>query len=198
MAVRKPAAGFHLQTGLRVKFERKKGETVCLEHSRRYISEGRGKEKDKSRIKQTEVLPPILCTTTHPRGVPLIAATENGNYTTDYFGGWCGCIALPDLTLYPVTILPDKSTPGSTTPVTVSSLSGVICLFGEEMTGRGGRVVYVSDRGWLCHELEPSTTKTHRVGQRCTLNLSRAETSSRWCGVVVRRGGASSGAVHVT
>ncbi|GFW14412.1 uncharacterized protein TNCV_410951 [Trichonephila clavipes] len=40
--------------------------------------------------------------------------------------------------------------------------------------------------------------KTHRVGQRCTLNLSRAETSSRWCGVVVRRGGASSGVVHVT
>ncbi|GFW18360.1 putative isxo2-like transposase domain protein [Trichonephila clavipes] len=37
-----------------------------------------------------------------------------------------------------------------------------------------------------------------RVGQRCTLNLSRAETSSRWCGVVVRRGGASSGVVHVT
>ncbi|GFU18494.1 hypothetical protein TNCV_3787541 [Trichonephila clavipes] len=30
--------------------------------------------------------------------------------------------------------------------------------------------------------------KTHRVGQRCTLNLSRAEISSRWCGVVVRRG----------
>ncbi|GFS71311.1 uncharacterized protein TNCV_5050561 [Trichonephila clavipes] len=30
--------------------------------------------------------------------------------------------------------------------------------------------------------------KTRRVGQRCTLNQSRAETSSRWCGVVVRRG----------
>ncbi|GFU17123.1 uncharacterized protein TNCV_1853801 [Trichonephila clavipes] len=28
-----------------------------------------------------------------------------------------------------------------------------------------------------------------RVGQRCTLNLSKAETSSRWCDVVVRRGG---------
>ncbi|GFW82332.1 uncharacterized protein TNCV_3818131 [Trichonephila clavipes] len=28
--------------------------------------------------------------------------------------------------------------------------------------------------------------------------LSRAETSSCWCGVVVRRGGASSGVVHVT
>ncbi|GFS62581.1 hypothetical protein TNCV_1263331 [Trichonephila clavipes] len=56
----------------------------------------------------------------------------------------------------------------------------------------------VSDHGLSRHEFEPSTTKTRRVGQRCTLNLSRAETSSRWCGVVVRRGGASSGVVHVT
>ncbi|GFV58788.1 uncharacterized protein TNCV_3731261 [Trichonephila clavipes] len=31
--------------------------------------------------------------------------------------------------------------------------------------------------------------KTRRVGQRCTLNLSSAETFSRWCGVVFRRGG---------
>ncbi|GFS71850.1 uncharacterized protein TNCV_3715211 [Trichonephila clavipes] len=44
----------------------------------------------------------------------------------------------------------------------------------------------------------PVPLKTRRAGQRCTLNLSRAETSSRWCGVVVRRGGASSGVVHVT
>ncbi|GFX81726.1 uncharacterized protein TNCV_317301 [Trichonephila clavipes] len=35
----------------------------------------------------------------------------------------------------------------------------------------------------------PVPLKTRRVGQRCTLNLSRAETSSRWCGVVVWRGG---------
>ncbi|GFY34902.1 uncharacterized protein TNCV_154751 [Trichonephila clavipes] len=35
----------------------------------------------------------------------------------------------------------------------------------------------------------PVPLKTRRVGQRCTLNLLRAETSSRWCGVVVRRGG---------
>ncbi|GFV13875.1 uncharacterized protein TNCV_523541 [Trichonephila clavipes] len=35
----------------------------------------------------------------------------------------------------------------------------------------------------------PVPLKTRRVGQRCTLNLSIAETSSRWCGVVVRRGG---------
>ncbi|GFU69359.1 uncharacterized protein TNCV_3210231 [Trichonephila clavipes] len=44
----------------------------------------------------------------------------------------------------------------------------------------------------------PVPLKTRRVGQRCTLNLSRAEMSSRWCGAVVRRGGASSGVVHVT
>ncbi|GFY30197.1 uncharacterized protein TNCV_3091041 [Trichonephila clavipes] len=44
----------------------------------------------------------------------------------------------------------------------------------------------------------PVPLKTRRVGQRCTLNLSRAEMSSRWCGVVVMRGGASSGVVHVT
>ncbi|GFW15564.1 uncharacterized protein TNCV_4657041 [Trichonephila clavipes] len=35
----------------------------------------------------------------------------------------------------------------------------------------------------------PVPLKTRRVGQRCTLNLSRAETSSGWCGVVVRTGG---------
>ncbi|GFV82096.1 uncharacterized protein TNCV_2789941 [Trichonephila clavipes] len=33
----------------------------------------------------------------------------------------------------------------------------------------------------------PVPLKTHRVGQRCTLNLSRAETSSRWRDVVVKR-----------
>ncbi|GFV15559.1 uncharacterized protein TNCV_4835851 [Trichonephila clavipes] len=39
----------------------------------------------------------------------------------------------------------------------------------------------------------PVPPKTHRVREQCTLNLSRAQTSSRWCGVVVRRG-----VVHVT
>ncbi|GFT97305.1 uncharacterized protein TNCV_2250831 [Trichonephila clavipes] len=33
----------------------------------------------------------------------------------------------------------------------------------------------------------PVPLKTRHVCQRCTLNLSRAETSSRWWGVVVRR-----------
>ncbi|GFS53760.1 uncharacterized protein TNCV_731501 [Trichonephila clavipes] len=41
----------------------------------------------------------------------------------------------------------------------------------------------------------PVPLNTRRVGQRCTLNLSRAETSSRWCGVVVRRGVCGSGVV---
>ncbi|GFX92764.1 hypothetical protein TNCV_4876211 [Trichonephila clavipes] len=56
---------------------------------------------------------------------------------------------------------------------------------------------YPTMAGMSC-EFDPSTTKDPLFRQRCTLNLSRAETSSRWCGVVVRRGGASSGVVHVT
>ncbi|GFV39500.1 uncharacterized protein TNCV_4338641 [Trichonephila clavipes] len=59
-------------------------------------------------------------------------------------------------------------------------------------------VVKVSNHGRHVMSSIPVPLKTRRVGQRCTLNLSRAETSSRWCGVVVRRGGASSGVVHVT
>ncbi|GFU53322.1 uncharacterized protein TNCV_2953571 [Trichonephila clavipes] len=51
---------------------------------------------------------------------------------------------------------------------------------------------------FLVTSSSPVPLKTRRVGQRCTLNLSKAETSSRWCGVVVRGGGASSGVVHVT
>ncbi|GFT96068.1 uncharacterized protein TNCV_313401 [Trichonephila clavipes] len=35
----------------------------------------------------------------------------------------------------------------------------------------------------------PVPLKIRRVGQRCTLNLSKAETSSRWCGVVARKRG---------
>ncbi|GFX77990.1 uncharacterized protein TNCV_971451 [Trichonephila clavipes] len=34
----------------------------------------------------------------------------------------------------------------------------------------------------------PVPLKNLRVGQRCAFYLSRAETSSRWCGVVVTRG----------
>ncbi|GFW58436.1 hypothetical protein TNCV_3512991 [Trichonephila clavipes] len=59
-------------------------------------------------------------------------------------------------------------------------------------------VVSLSDHGRYVMSSSAVPLKTRRVGQRCTLNLSRAETSSRWCGVVVRRGDASSGVVHVT
>ncbi|GFX54814.1 uncharacterized protein TNCV_2557001 [Trichonephila clavipes] len=51
---------------------------------------------------------------------------------------------------------------------------------------------------YLVTSSSPVPLKTRRVGKRCTLNLSRAEASSRRWGVVVRRGGASSGVVHVT
>ncbi|GFV02812.1 uncharacterized protein TNCV_2304451 [Trichonephila clavipes] len=44
----------------------------------------------------------------------------------------------------------------------------------------------------------PVLLKTCGVGERSMLNLSRARMASRWCYVVVRRGGASSGVVHVT
>ncbi|GFU89655.1 uncharacterized protein TNCV_1920651 [Trichonephila clavipes] len=64
--------------------------------------------------------------------------------------------------------------------------------------GCGSPVVRVSDHGRYVMSSSPVPLKTHRVGQRCTLHLSRAETSSRWCGAVVRRGDASSGVVHVT
>ncbi|GFV87846.1 hypothetical protein TNCV_781281 [Trichonephila clavipes] len=52
-------------------------------------------------------------------------------------------------------------------------------LLDPVLRGHGSRVV--------CHEFKPSTLKTRRVGQQCTLNLSRAETSSRWSCVVVRK-----------
>ncbi|GFW22601.1 uncharacterized protein TNCV_2764131 [Trichonephila clavipes] len=62
----------------------------------------------------------------------------------------------------------------------------------------GSPVVKVSNHDRHVMSSSPVPLKTRRVGQRYMLNLSRAETSSSWCGVVVRRGGASSGVVHVT
>ncbi|GFX40881.1 uncharacterized protein TNCV_3761021 [Trichonephila clavipes] len=64
---------------------------------------------------------------------------------------------------------------------------------GEGRDLRNEEVAAVAE--WYRHRIvagfvtssSPVPLKTRRVGQRCTLNLSRAETSSRWCGVVVRR-----------
>ncbi|GFW55853.1 hypothetical protein TNCV_122371 [Trichonephila clavipes] len=49
-------------------------------------------------------------------------------------------------------------------------------------------MVKVMDLWLTCREFKPSNTYTHRVRERCTLNLSRAETSSCWCGMIVMRG----------
>ncbi|GFX72646.1 uncharacterized protein TNCV_4062421 [Trichonephila clavipes] len=54
--------------------------------------------------------------------------------------------------------------------------------------GCGSPVVKDSDHGRYVLSSSPVPLKTRRVGQRCTLNLSRAETSSPWCDVVLRRG----------
>ncbi|GFV27251.1 hypothetical protein TNCV_3459461 [Trichonephila clavipes] len=56
------------------------------------------------------------------------------------------------------------------------------------MWGRVSLVVKVSDPGWLVTSSSPVPLKTRRGGERCTLNLSRAQMSFRWCGVVVSRG----------
>ncbi|PRD29450.1 UNVERIFIED_CONTAM: hypothetical protein NCL1_29385 [Trichonephila clavipes] len=53
----------------------------------------------------------------------------------------------------------------------------------------GSPVVKVSNHDRHVMSSSPVPLKTRRVGQRYMLNLSRAETSSSWCGVVVRRGG---------
>ncbi|GFU64578.1 uncharacterized protein TNCV_305171 [Trichonephila clavipes] len=69
--------------------------------------------------------------------------------------------------------------------------------FPQCSSGCGSPVVKVSDHGRHGMSSSPVPLNTRRVGQRCTLNLLTAQTSSRWCGVVVRRGGASSGVFPV-
>ncbi|GFY01676.1 retrovirus-related Pol polyprotein from transposon 412 [Trichonephila clavipes] len=54
------------------------------------------------------------------------------------------------------------------------------------MRGHGSLEVKVSDRGWRVMSSSRVPLKTHHVGERCTLNLLRAQTPSRWCGVVVK------------
>ncbi|GFX11173.1 uncharacterized protein TNCV_4424321 [Trichonephila clavipes] len=48
-------------------------------------------------------------------------------------------------------------------------------------------------RYWIVADLitnsSPLPLKTLRVREQCTLKMSRVQTSSRWCGVVVRRRG---------
>ncbi|GFU97932.1 transposable element Tcb2 transposase [Trichonephila clavipes] len=80
------------------------------------------------------------------------------------------------------------------------------------------RILFTPNHRWLrqqwAHEHRPWPDDCHQAvfldtsrfnlwsldcpGKRWSLNLSRAEPSSRWCGVVVWRGVACSGVVHVT
>ncbi|GFT19975.1 uncharacterized protein TNCV_4993921 [Trichonephila clavipes] len=55
------------------------------------------------------------------------------------------------------------------------------------MRGHGSLEVKVSDRGWRVMGSSRVPLKTRLVGVRCTLNLLRAQMSSRWSGVVVGR-----------
>ncbi|GFY28838.1 hypothetical protein TNCV_4719711 [Trichonephila clavipes] len=59
----------------------------------------------------------------------------------------------------------------------------------EHNADSGSLVANVSVRGWLVTSLSPVPVKTHRVWERCALNLSGAQTSSRLCGAVVWRKG---------
>ncbi|GFX96693.1 uncharacterized protein TNCV_244801 [Trichonephila clavipes] len=54
--------------------------------------------------------------------------------------------------------------------------------------GCGSPMIKVSDHGRYDMSSSPVPLKIRRVGHRCSLNLSRAETSSFRCGAVVRRG----------
>ncbi|GFS61681.1 hypothetical protein TNCV_4313151 [Trichonephila clavipes] len=46
----------------------------------------------------------------------------------------------------------------------------------------GSLMVKVSDCDWHVRSSSPVPLKTRHVGERCTLNLSKAQTSSRWSG----------------
>ncbi|GFW91517.1 hypothetical protein TNCV_3376801 [Trichonephila clavipes] len=71
-------------------------------------------------------------------------------------------------------------------------------VISHRSNGRASLVVKVSDSDRLVTSSSPVPPKTRREEERCTLNLSRAQTSTRRWGVVVRRGDDSSGVVLVT
>ncbi|GFV93510.1 uncharacterized protein TNCV_1988241 [Trichonephila clavipes] len=66
-------------------------------------------------------------------------------------------------------------------------LNALYRLYDEEEAAVAKWLRYPSVAGFVTSS-SPVPLKTRRVGQQCMLNLSRVETSSRWCGVVGRRG----------
>ncbi|GFS91873.1 hypothetical protein TNCV_1930581 [Trichonephila clavipes] len=71
-------------------------------------------------------------------------------------------------------------------------------LMSRQLDGCGSLVIKVSDRSWHVTSSSLVPLKTCRVGERCPFNLSKTQTPSRWCDLVVRRGGTSSSVVPVT
>ncbi|GFW43889.1 hypothetical protein TNCV_4786001 [Trichonephila clavipes] len=111
----------------------------------------------------------------------------------------CGSsgVVLVELVLLPLSIAPPSSGSGSLV-VKVTAL-WLACFSAEDpLPTRGSG--YTSDRivAGLVTSSSLVPIKTQRVGQRCALNLLRAQTSFRWYGVEVRSGAASSGVVLVT
>ncbi|GFW18695.1 hypothetical protein TNCV_1369491 [Trichonephila clavipes] len=68
----------------------------------------------------------------------------------------------------------------------------------QNCEGCGSLVVKVTNSWSTCHEFKPTTPEDPPCRGVMQLNLSRAQTSSRWYSVVVSRGGANSGVVLVT
>ncbi|GFV85049.1 hypothetical protein TNCV_3319881 [Trichonephila clavipes] len=56
------------------------------------------------------------------------------------------------------------------------------CLIQGQRRGCDSPMVKVLDHGRHVMSSSPVPLSTRYVGQRCTLNRSRVETSSRWCG----------------
>ncbi|GFX88818.1 uncharacterized protein TNCV_2575251 [Trichonephila clavipes] len=62
--------------------------------------------------------------------------------------------------------------------------TSVVTSLRDGESGRGSRVVKVSDRGWHCHEFEPSTTKDPPC--MAAMHVKSVESSNAlplvWCG----------------
>ncbi|GFW20758.1 uncharacterized protein TNCV_1049791 [Trichonephila clavipes] len=69
--------------------------------------------------------------------------------------------------------------------VAISVPQGSVRLVKNTQERKSSTCYLLITKGVTCSS--PVPLKTHRVGEKCTLNLSRAQTSSCWSGVVVKR-----------
>ncbi|GFW52541.1 uncharacterized protein TNCV_404691 [Trichonephila clavipes] len=68
----------------------------------------------------------------------------------------------------------------------ISVAQGSVCLVKKTQERKSSICFFLITKGVTSSS--PVPLKTHRVGERCTLNLSRAKPPSCWSGVVVKRG----------